>query len=449
MPRFLAALALALGIALGGAALPRPALSQGTVAGLHHWQIQVDNDTPQGHNWSFNAFYPQRLGVHAGDTITFRVAPNPNAFHHPVVLQPGFTPVQFYSGFMFPDPYIEHGFQTAWFNATSVATARPRPPCGRAEQPACEFKGDRPLNTAMLISPPIAEGAGNPSFTFTLDAGLSPGTYYFLCSVHGPAMQGHFDVLPDNVPVQSDATLTADSRHAYETDVERLAAAEAAILPPTFTTSLLDGRKTWRVAVGGGPETRLAINEFGARGLFINAGESVTWEVAGPPGVIYALDGFAAGPIGELRRTEVIIPGCEAPVDRSMIPTVAPRTTGREEPPLRFGVRTVATEDDAYPWDPDLWNTCPGDEIALVGPDAFASPPSGSAYQGGPITSGILMNREFLEGPLGAGLPFLSSYTLRFDEPGTYRYTCIIHSGMDGWITVRSRGTPPDEAPLP
>lgn len=242
LPRSLAVLVFAL--ALSSANLPRPALAQGILGRPHHWRIQVDNETPEGHNWSFNAFYPQSLSVHAGDTITLTVANNPNAFHHPVVLPPGFTPAQFYSGFMFPDPYVEHGFQTTWFNATSVATARPRPPCGRADQPACAFKGDRPFNTAMLVTPPSGEGVGNPSFTFSLDAGLPPGSYYFLCSVHGPDMQGHFDVLPDNAPVQSDAALAADARRAYGTDVERLGTAEDAIAPPTFTTNTDDGRKT-------------------------------------------------------------------------------------------------------------------------------------------------------------------------------------------------------------
>jgi hypothetical protein len=65
------------------------------------------------------------------------------------------------------------------------------------------------------------------------------------------------------------------------------------------------------------------------------------------------------------------------------------------------------------------------------------------------VTSGILLSQVFLDGLFGAGLPYSSSYTLRFMEPGSYYYIRVIHDGMDGWITVRPRGAAPGEPGLP
>jgi len=429
---------LATGLAGGARAQPLAA---------RQWQVQVDNLSPEGHNWSFNAFYPSLLQAHAGDTITFNVAPNPNAFHHVTLLPAGFTPQQGYSGFMFPDPYVDGGIQATFFNNTPNFGSPPHAPCGRAEEVACVFEGARPYNTAMLTSPPVESGGrGNPSFTFTLAPAIGAGSYYYLCLVHGPGMSGRIDVLPPAQAAQSEAQLAADARRAYEGDLLQLIAEERAILAPTFEVNQTDGLKRWRVPTGGGQQTRLAVNQFGVRNLFVNPGDTVTWEVDGPPGVFHALSGFATRPGEAVTQFEVITPACEAPADQILIPAVAPvRSTGRELPPFRNGVRTVSTSEDEFTFDPDIWHTCPTEELALVTPASIAAPASGAEYRAGPVTSGILMNQAFLESPAGAGLPFRSSYSLRMMEAGVYHYVCVVHDGMEGWITVRPRPTPPGE----
>src|SRR6476646_6319048 len=75
--------------------------------GPQTWQVLVDNVSLPGHNWSFEAFYPSHLEVHPGDTVTFTLAPNPNAVHTVNVLGAGVVPEIYYAavntGFIQPN----------------------------------------------------------------------------------------------------------------------------------------------------------------------------------------------------------------------------------------------------------------------------------------------------------------------------------------------------------
>ena len=151
----------------------------------------MDNASPAGHAWSFNAFYPSRLQAHAGDTVAFRLAPNPDAFHHVTLMPAGTVPAQGYPGFMFPDPYVPGGAQTTFFSNGPNFSQRPETPCGRAGQPACTYDGAGALNSGVLVNPPASGGGtGHRAFTVQLDGGLTPGSYFYLCLVHGPGMRG-------------------------------------------------------------------------------------------------------------------------------------------------------------------------------------------------------------------------------------------------------------------
>ena len=47
-----------------------------------------------------------------------------------------------------------------------------------------------------------------------------------------------------------------------------------------------------------------------------------------------------------------------------------------------------------------------------------------------------MLNQEYLDSPVGEGLPFESSYSVTFPNPGTYTYHCAIHPGMTGTVVV-------------
>src|SRR5918993_5458210 len=73
------------------------------VPGSQTWHVLVNNVTPEGENWSFNTFYPDELQAHAGDTIVFTLAPNPQAFHTVQILTEwrlAREPLEFFQGYL-------------------------------------------------------------------------------------------------------------------------------------------------------------------------------------------------------------------------------------------------------------------------------------------------------------------------------------------------------------
>ena len=119
----------------GAAATPQALASPVVAVAPQTWHVLVNNVSPAGENWSFNAFYPDHLQAHPGDTIIFTLAPNPNAFHTVMVLVKGITPLEMYQGFaggfVQPNPNQTDQLQSAFFGN------EPNPPCGRAGQDPC------------------------------------------------------------------------------------------------------------------------------------------------------------------------------------------------------------------------------------------------------------------------------------------------------------------------
>ena len=73
---------------------------------------------------------------------------------------------------------------------------------------------------------------------------------------------------------------------------------------------------------------------------------------------------------------------------------------------------------------------------------SLPSAPSGDPYTAGSRTSGILLNEEYRNSPIGDGLPYASSYSVIFPEAGTYHYHCAIHPGMEGTVIVIPKPMP-------
>jgi len=401
------ALATALTVAgLAHAASPAqpPQPAQGPVT----WQDQVDNLTPEGHVWGFDTYYPNRLQAHAGDTVTWTVANNPNAFHTVTLAPAGATPAMAFPGFVGPDTDEPGKANFTFF------VGEPAAPCGRASQAPCAFDGTTMVNSGILVPPPPPEvggGQGNLTFTATLSPRLAPGTYYFFCLVHGPDMSGSIDVLPPGDPAQSAASLAADAQRQYQADLLSLSNAAVAIQTPTMTPNG-DGTTTWGVAAGGGNDPRLTIDEFGVHGLVIKAGDTVKWTMnSSAPGEIHTVTGFATAPGQEPPELDVFDVACSGP----------------------GGADTYAPPS-AYQF--DFWSSCQGQEESHSTQYAQANLPSGSAYTGGDVTSGILIIPAAVGTP---GIPFGATYALSFPNPGTYEYACTIHEGMVGEITVLPR----------
>jgi plastocyanin len=418
-------------LSLAGRATPSNAQTAAPSISGQHWQIQVDNVSPLGHNWNFNAYYPDHLQVHAGDTVTFSVANNPNAFHTVELLAPTLTPDQGYPGFAFKDEDDDPPpLSTTFFNSKPFFGASPSTLCGRGGNAPCVFMGTSTvaLKSGVLVNaPPDGSGAGNPSFTLQLDAGVQPGTYFFVCLVHGPSMHGSIDVLPSEQPAQSVDVLKADADRAFNMDLQQLTALAQSIGTPTVQTTPL-GSRTWGLAAGGGwPRPRGSIDEFGVHNLMIRPGDSVTWTNFSPGVTVHTVTGFGSH-LGEPPpRLDPYQPVCGGP---------DPDQNGEMGP------------DTFYPlgsgrFPPDIWNDCPPWQMEDHLTDySLPSVSSGSSFSGGSVTSGLLLNQDFLSGPVGFGLPFASTFTLTFPTAGTYTYACMVHYGMVGTIVVVPTPTP-------
>ena len=419
------------------------------VPGAQTWHVLVNNVSPEGENWSFNTFYPDNLQSHPGDAIVFTLAPNPHAFHTVHILTLGMTPLEWYSGFsggfIQSDLTRPGGWQSPYFGIEAVS------PCGRADQDPCLFNADDVgtpgeefgVNSGVLVNPPPDGGAGNTSFTITLDPGLQPGPYYVTSDADGSTMSGRIDVVPPGQPVQAAGDVEAAAQRQYEADLDWLAGLDQIDDPPEASNP--DGTKTWQVAAGrgqvaapstaslGAPESEayttgtpqtdasgepqaseprawLSIDEFAPSQTVVIAGDTVTWTNWSPGAVAHTVSGFASTP-DAIPNLSPYQPGCMTSSGELQVPPAG-----------------------SFP--PDIWNTCPGMEVNNLTDLSQPSASSGDPYTDGERTSGILLNQKYLDSPVGAGLPFESSYSVTFPNPGTYYYHCAIHPEMTGVVVV-------------
>jgi plastocyanin len=387
------------------------------VPGAQTWHVLVNNVSPEGENWSFNTFYPDHLQAHPGDTIVFTLAPNPQAFHTVHVLTVAMTPLEWYSGFsggfVQSDLTRPGGWQSPYFGIEAAS------PCGRAGQAACLYNADDigspglefGLNSGVLVNPPPSGGEGNTSFTIVLDPALLPGPYYVTSDADGLTMSGRIDVVAPDQPVQAAGDVEIAAQRQYEADLSWLAGLDRVSNPAEASNP--DGTKTWQAAAGvsGSNKPWLSINEFAPSQMAIVAGDTITWTNQGPGAVPHTVSGFGSTPDAIPQDLNPYQPGCMTSSGELQLPP-----TG------------------SFP--PDIWNTCPGMEVNNLTDLSQPSAPSGDPYIDGERTSGILLNQEYLDSPVGAGLPFESSYSVTFPDPGTYHYHCAIHPDMIGVVVV-------------
>jgi plastocyanin len=395
------------------------------VPGAQTWHVLVNNVSPAGENWSFNAFYPDHLRAHPGDTIVFSLAANPNAFHTVMILNRDYTPAEMYQGFaggfvqprdpnqpdLLLSPYfVDEAVTHTELSGRGFALL---PPCGRTGQEPCPIglPVDRGLNSGVLVNPPPGGGQGNTSFTITLDPAAPLSPYIFTSLVDGPTMSGWIDVVAPDQPVQPAGELEATAQRQYEADLAWLASHDRVTNPPEASNP--DGTKTWPVDAGGGsPDNpRLSINEFAIAPKVVHAGDTVTWTNRSPAVVAHTVSGFAATPDAIPEGLNPYQAGCMTSNGELQLPPAG-----------------------SFP--PDIWNTCPGAEVNNLTEFSQPSAPSGEPYSDGARTSGILLPQDYLDSPIGEGLPFASSYSVTFPSTGTYYYHCAIHPGMEGTVVV-------------
>ncbi|GBD29081.1 Plastocyanin [bacterium HR32] len=223
---------------LGLPVLPAPAQAPAT------WTVVAGGLRDQGAVFA-NAFFPRVLDVHVGDTVVWQFA--------------GFHNVAFTSGQAVPPLVVEEGGKR-YLNPQVVFPQGPR-----------TYDGSGYRNSGTPPEDPKEWARFRYALTFT-----KPGTYTYVCIIHGPAMSGAVRVHPagERLPL----TPTQALQRARQEQAASLRAGEQAL-----------GHLRAQVA-GGGVRVRMvgdaqkgySLMRYTRDPVVVRAGTTVTWEMADP-----------------------------------------------------------------------------------------------------------------------------------------------------------------------
>lgn len=209
-----------------------------------------------------NAFFPETIRVHAGDTITWKI--NSDELHSVSfggegligeelipIAGGGPTDVQLNPGISFPT----------------------RPPGGPTEI----FDGGIPAASGIMKNAPLSPGAPlNDTFTLTFD---KPGVYQYVCQIHPFTMRGSVivevptaDDMPAQAEIDAQATTEMTSLLGQIDTIKTEAAKAVTQVPGPGDTTI------WLVQAGGiSRDNRVELLEFLAKDIVIKEGDTVVW----------------------------------------------------------------------------------------------------------------------------------------------------------------------------
>jgi plastocyanin len=210
---------------------------------------------------------------------------------------------------------------------------------------------------------------------------------------------------------------------------------------------------TVRVAIGEGSNATLQHYTYTPQTVEINAGQSVTWvspsELSDIHTVTFVLDPNV--------MSDIILPFA-----------VSGDTSFQLLPPFNLGEPVMTQTPDGRQaivalnknaWNPsivdannqstylngtDIRYTMDGSEKVINSGIILAQmPPTGGG--GAAVTNETTSTSNATEGggaqpPIGPPFPPVSSFTVTFEQPGTYPYFCAIHPWMTGQVIVREGG---------
>ena len=381
--RVLSALALSsLSLVLPASTYAGGGVGGGGVSGL---VIMVDHMTPAGHNYGFLDYFPRMAYIHQGDVITFRWATGTNEPHTVSLLPRGVAPTNATINRYFPagnNPAPD----TDDANKSPVQLLSGNQPRGWGDSQyfpgtaPCIWNGTTPLNSGVM-GPQVTPRGPFAEMQWVVRFNGAPGTYHWMCLIHGGGMNGTVQVLPQGASMPTFAQQMASATGQYQTGASNAMAHEmqmASHLPPPVTKG---GHTTWNI-LAGDQYGRVAINEFLPRNLSVRPGDSVNWLPGGfhtATSMNYPLPALAVS--------------CEAP----------------------------GANDAAYRGNLAV---CPGLEFGF-GPGMFANAKSGAAWTGQPLNSGNFV------------IPQPHSFAVSFPKATSFQYHCLIHPHMVASITIR------------
>ena len=407
----------------------------------------------------FTAFYPNKLQVHAGDSVQWEFLGS-YAGWHSVTFAPSDMDVA-----KSPQPRYPTEIGDAWGIEESGLVKLPDAfslgspdgffgdgtRCGRGANPALGWPAQEPCvlsGTDELVGSSISDAffgtSNSPLKTFNLEVAESmpAGSYRYHCLIH-PAMVGELEVVPGDQPLdlytaeEFEADLASDVANAQEV-ADRLGDPARAYDPETGE---------WTVHVTESTEDgRVAIMEYLPANLEVRPGDKVNFVAGGegpgsePNTVTFPSEvggGFCqtGGPTTCTREQRVVgfrplgatafIWGCDADDLNGGVPMT----------PLAPWFAGDGTSRNRCPSGTQLeWTVAPYMSHGQPAPDNAVLSPATFHNSGAmvPVDSPASWFRE-----RGDGTQFPSTFEASFPTTGAFPYKCLAHPDfMAGTVTV-------------
>lgn len=348
-------------------------------AGPQTFTVSVDGSTAS-FSLAADAYFPNQLQVHAGDTIAFKEVSSgePHTVTFGTLVDQAAGPQ--------PSPTARSSPTAATLPSIFPATAT-GPTRGdavpAAAQPCFLDTGSPPPAAACTTSQPPFSGnqpfynsgwlAPGQVFKVPISTTVNPGTYNFRCLVH-PAMRGQVQVVAPATQIPSPAQVTDAGTTQLGQLVTSLmpAAQNAAQVTATNVAGVT------QVGVSGG-----FVAAFGPASVSVKRFQTLSWTLYGQHALAFNPPSGAQGILTRLPDGTVHINA-----------TVAGHVGG-QAPPTPAPTKPTTVSGGSY---------------------------SGSGFH----NSGLLTSYP----------PGLLTYTLSFTSAGTYTLQCLIHPAMTTTITV-------------
>jgi plastocyanin len=247
--------------------------------------------------------------------------------------------------------------------------------CERRDLPP--FRGTEVYYNSGIIP---FEGTQGNTFRVELDEDIAPGEYGFYCAVHGTFQAGTIEVLPPDQPVPPPTEVSARTRDEVN---EVIAPFQQVWNQAQEEGQFVLAGEAYEAPFSGFVHEQVdgLLNEFVPGVIETRVGEPVTWRMFGPHSISFDVPEYF--PIVEFQE------------DGSVKANEAVWPPAGGAPPI--------PEQD------------PTEPLII----------DGGTYDGeGFWSSGVLWSDAYVE------------YTVRFSQPGTYRYACLIHPPMVGDVRV-------------
>jgi plastocyanin len=389
--------------ALGASGGVKDRASQ-AASGSQTFTVNVDGAN-KAVNESFDAYFPNVVSVHAGDTVVFDYV----GVGEPHTVTLGTLANTAVSAFSKLSPAQQSNPPKAALAAdaklpqltnqagTSVVPSTANPcvlssgvPSGKAACPATAkpaFDGHQSYYNSGWLK-------ANEKFTVHLSSSTPPGTYRFMCLVHREFMQGKITVVPSSTAVPSPAAqFAAGQKQLAKSEAQLVAPAKLLVQgKPPIPGLTLPGSNPILVGSGApGSQSAGQIDQFGPRTVHVPVGGSVTWWLVGDHSITFNSTS-ANNDIQAVSRNGNVQINAKAarPVGGPGEPSKPP--TGGTKTHINFKV--VASQS---------WN--------------------GQGFH----NSGLFGNSQ---------PPNIEGYKLTFTRAGTYKYICTVHDKMKGTIVV-------------